>query len=81
MALANVRFGSKADISACLYDVRFTPESGHRLRQLSMVMLTAGAIVGSKGNPIRARHHAPTMSRARATGCPPVDRAGDRLSA
>ena len=26
----NVRFGSKADISACPRDVRFTPESGHR---------------------------------------------------
>jgi hypothetical protein len=25
----NVRFGSKADISACPTDVRFTPESGH----------------------------------------------------
>ena len=25
----NVRFGSKADISACVRDVRFTPESGH----------------------------------------------------
>jgi hypothetical protein len=25
----NVRFGSKADIAACLSDVRFTPESGH----------------------------------------------------
>src|SRR5215472_4409397 len=27
-----VRFGSKADISACPCDVRFTPESGHRNR-------------------------------------------------
>src|SRR5262249_48641614 len=27
---ANVRFGSKADIEACLRDVRFTPKSGHR---------------------------------------------------
>ena len=26
---ANVRFGSKADIGACVMDVRFTPESGH----------------------------------------------------
>ena len=25
----NVRFGSKADIEACLRDVRFTPKSGH----------------------------------------------------
>ena len=25
----NVRFGSKADISACPRHVRFTPESGH----------------------------------------------------
>jgi hypothetical protein len=25
----NVRFGSKADISACPINVRFTPESGH----------------------------------------------------
>ena len=28
--LANVRFGSKADIGAPPIDVRFTPESGHR---------------------------------------------------
>ena len=27
--LADVRFGSKADIVTCLRDVRFTPESGH----------------------------------------------------
>ena len=26
---ANVRFGSKADISPCPRDVRFTPKSGH----------------------------------------------------
>jgi hypothetical protein len=25
----NVRFGSEADISACVRDVRFTPKSGH----------------------------------------------------
>jgi hypothetical protein len=29
-ALSNVRFGSKADISVVVIDVRFTPESGHR---------------------------------------------------
>src|SRR6516165_9897422 len=29
--VANVRFGSKADIGALLIDVRFTPKSGHRL--------------------------------------------------
>ena len=29
MKLANVRFGSKADIPASQSDVRFTPESGH----------------------------------------------------
>jgi len=28
--MANVRFGSKADISECLANVRFTPESGHQ---------------------------------------------------
>src|SRR6516164_4219743 len=27
---ANVRFGSKADISVCPCDVRLTPKSGHR---------------------------------------------------
>src|SRR5215831_19357230 len=27
---ANVRFGSKADIGACLRNVRFTPKSGHQ---------------------------------------------------
>jgi hypothetical protein len=27
--IANVRFGSKADIKACLSDVPFTPNSGH----------------------------------------------------
>jgi hypothetical protein len=27
--IANVRFGSKADIGAYRSDVRFTPESGH----------------------------------------------------
>jgi hypothetical protein len=27
--IAHVRFGSKADISACLSNVRFTPKSGH----------------------------------------------------
>jgi len=30
----NVSFGSKADIEALSPDVRFTPESGHRLAQL-----------------------------------------------
>src|SRR5262249_6321127 len=29
--MANVRFGSKADISRCNRHVRFTPKSGHRL--------------------------------------------------
>ena len=29
--MANVRFGSKADISECPRDVRFTPKSGHWL--------------------------------------------------
>src|SRR6516225_3628490 len=29
-AVGNVRFGSKADISACPRHVRFTPKSGHR---------------------------------------------------
>jgi len=28
----NVRFGSKADISECPRDVRFTPKSGHSAR-------------------------------------------------
>src|SRR5262252_8098043 len=28
--LVDVRFGSKADIAACLINVRFTPKSGHR---------------------------------------------------
>src|SRR5262249_31560116 len=27
--IGDVRFGSKADIEACLRDVRFTPNSGH----------------------------------------------------
>jgi hypothetical protein len=27
--LVNVRFGSEADIEACLLNVRYTPESGH----------------------------------------------------
>jgi len=31
---ADVRFGSKADIEACLRDVRFTPEIRHRLGAL-----------------------------------------------
>jgi hypothetical protein len=31
MAPAQVRFGSKADMTACNLNVRFTPESGHRL--------------------------------------------------
>ena len=30
----DVRFGSKADISACVRDVRFTPKSGHFQRRL-----------------------------------------------
>src|SRR5262245_34216138 len=30
---ANVRFGSKADISRCDHHVRFTPKSGHSFRQ------------------------------------------------
>jgi hypothetical protein len=29
MSRSNVRFGSEADIQACLSNVRFTPESGH----------------------------------------------------
>ena len=32
-AAANVRFGSLADISEQIRDVRFTPESGHAERQ------------------------------------------------
>jgi hypothetical protein len=31
---ANVRFGSKADISECPRNVRFTPNSGHSSPQL-----------------------------------------------
>jgi hypothetical protein len=27
--VANVRIGSKADVTLTYYDVRFTPESGH----------------------------------------------------
>jgi hypothetical protein len=30
----HVRFGPLADIAGCLIDVRFTPESGHRLSAL-----------------------------------------------
>ena len=30
---AHVRFGSKADVTLLNFDVRFTPESGHSLRQ------------------------------------------------
>jgi hypothetical protein len=29
--LADVRFGSKADVGSPLVDVRFTPKSGHQL--------------------------------------------------
>jgi hypothetical protein len=32
---ADVRFGSKADISACPSNVRFTPKSGHRNQPVS----------------------------------------------
>jgi hypothetical protein len=28
----NVRFGSKADMGACVRDVRFTPKSGHKIQ-------------------------------------------------
>ena len=28
----DVRFGSKADIRTCARDVRFTPESGHKIQ-------------------------------------------------
>jgi len=31
LSRTHVRFGSKAAISACLYNVRFTPKSGHWL--------------------------------------------------
>jgi hypothetical protein len=38
--LCDVRFGSKADMTACLCDVRFTPESGHHkvLNQLRLAI-------------------------------------------
>src|SRR5215469_8861981 len=35
---AHVRFGSKADISACLQHVRFTPKSGHSSTQLPCLL-------------------------------------------
>src|SRR5215831_4422319 len=39
-ALGDVRFGSKADIASDQPNVRFTPESGHSLAQLSCPLCT-----------------------------------------
>ena len=41
--LANVRFGSKADICSAQADVRFTPESGH----CSSYSITSSAVVSN----------------------------------
>jgi len=40
----DVRFGSKADISACPCHVRFTPKSGHRNLAVKSDERCAGAI-------------------------------------
>jgi hypothetical protein len=37
-AAAHVRFGSKADISVALFNVRFTPKSGHWLSMLGCLL-------------------------------------------
>ena len=55
--LADVRFGSLADIAACLSDVRFTPESGH-LRRKNKYPLSA-----------RSGHSAMSSSPPRKSPC------------
>jgi len=41
----DVRFGSKADIEACIRDVRFTPESGHGAKRLSAIACVSGRYI------------------------------------
>ena len=57
---SDVRFGSKADIEARPFDVRFTPESG---RQLSAFMPTARGLLK---NAIARRKEAEVISRLRS---------------
>jgi hypothetical protein len=47
----DVRFGSKADICGAISHVRFTPESGHRLRpqRLSAKRTSTAAIISRIG--------------------------------
>ena len=42
-----VRFGSLADISRLLSHVRFTPESGHRVKQADVRFVPEADMVGS----------------------------------
>jgi len=52
--MSNVRFGSKADKTACLTNVRFTPESGHRSARVKYFYVALVARIAAHWS---IRHH------------------------
>jgi hypothetical protein len=58
--LANVRTGSKADVTLLNFDVCFTPESGHAEESLSMIEWPARCLLHIRGA------HASRMGLARS---------------
>ena len=50
MEVADVRFGSKADICAATSDVRFTPDSDRKSRHAAMVMSALHPIATAKAD-------------------------------
>jgi hypothetical protein len=60
---SNVRLGSQADILGGLRDVRFTPESGHRLSALGCPLRAGGGFVLIYGD-ITTRKRAEEAIRA-----------------
>src|SRR5215469_1044648 len=66
-SLADVRFGSKADISACPRHVRFTPKSGHQ-QNYSVTSSARVSRVGGIDRPIALAVVA-LMANSNFVGC------------
>ena len=71
----NVRFGSKADIGACVQDVRFTPKSGHSQRRVRCPLSaksgqrpTTRLRISSRAGGDTSRHPAVCLARRQFTG-------------
>jgi hypothetical protein len=55
--MANVRFGSKADIALGPRHVRFTPQSGHQKTTLRYVCRSSSKLGDVRRNPTRLSAH------------------------